>query len=73
MLTGKAKQSLEKWVSILVFVELALEFCMDPIARAEVDSVSILVFVELALEFFFFLGLSFLVICFNPCFRGTCS
>ena len=60
-------------VSILVFVELALDakrYCASPLVF---NGVSILVFVELALDVYS-VNLSGIVsMCFNPCFRGTCS
>ena len=59
-------------VSILVFVELALDV-INRIQSGQYRYVSILVFVELALDVWF----SFFHVCitpgFNPCFRGTCS
>ena len=59
-------------VSILVFVELALDATPNTPFSVSVH-VSILVFVELALDV---MGLSCAMTthaCFNPCFRGTCS
>ena len=63
---------LEQLVSILVFVELALD-ADPPYELAFMGKVSILVFVELALDgkrptITIVSDLSF-----NPCFRGTCS
>ena len=60
-------------VSILVFVELALDekFRMD-MDHLELQ-VSILVFVELALDDGLDTDGVILPKCFNPCFRGTCS
>ena len=84
-------------VSILVFVELALDGCEMRYMRIlrqmfqslfswnlllmregrrccqEYQAVSILVFVELALDDLHFSVLEKKSICFNPCFRGTCS
>ncbi len=59
-------------VSILVFVELALdEKVLDQ--NASFNAVSILVFVELALDDLRGRSMVVGLICFNPCFRGTCS
>ena len=60
-------------VSILVFVELALDDLHDWGVRIAGGMVSILVFVELALDVMV-VGYSDLKSSsFNPCFRGTCS
>ena len=59
-------------VSILVFVELALDVPPSQVPTVA-TSVSILVFVELALDGRRAPVLGRLFICFNPCFRGTCS
>ena len=60
-------------VSILVFVELALDgYCRSRNIN-NADLVSILVFVELALDGFNAFNIDESMACFNPCFRGTCS
>ena len=59
-------------VSILVFVELALDVYGYVLPWA-VRTVSILVFVELALDVWHDRNLSHSNPGFNPCFRGTCS
>ncbi len=59
-------------VSILVFVELALD--EPPSGKPEHQpTVSILVFVELALDAYLMRSAESSSIRFNPCFRGTCS
>ena len=65
--------SYPKHVSILVFVELALDVQAD-LAITSIISVSILVFVELALDASSASVQAAPVLTgFNPCFRGTCS
>ena len=63
----------EDLVSILVFVELALDG--NPVWKSfwGTEGVSILVFVELALDVHLRLWWRIWRNCFNPCFRGTCS
>ena len=59
-------------VSILVFVELALD--EDGVSDSALAvGVSILVFVELALDVWVTCPTISPVSSFNPCFRGTCS
>ena len=60
-------------VSILVFVELALDATTSGLVPQWSSTVSILVFVELALDGLVGAGNSVQGACFNPCFRGTCS
>ena len=59
-------------VSILVFVELALDG-YSTIYQYYKFLVSILVFVELALDVQDPSAKTPFDMCFNPCFRGTCS
>ena len=59
-------------VSILVFVELALDVRSHK-ADQSGTNVSILVFVELALDVTEGERKELRDRCFNPCFRGTCS
>ena len=59
-------------VSILVFVELALD-AWNWGRLVPTGCVSILVFVELALDVYKIQLHTILLGCFNPCFRGTCS
>jgi len=60
-------------VSILVFVELALDVIIKFAVRCRRQHVSILVFVELALDDMSYDTDVTISVCFNPCFRGTCS
>ena len=66
------KLSIKLKVSILVFVELALDGHISD-GNSEWHNVSILVFVELALDVETDTTGIFELLCFNPCFRGTCS
>jgi len=59
-------------VSILVFVELALDAVWS-LRCIQTKIVSILVFVELALDDPAGCIMDWSFLCFNPCFRGTCS
>ncbi len=59
------------YVSILVFVELALGLLFPHKFHLWQIIVSILVFVELALGLLYFPFNHLLILCFNPCFRGT--
>ena len=60
-------------VSILVFVELALDVEFSVLLHCGIPIVSILVFVELALDVRRVEANRYKTLCFNPCFRGTCS
>ena len=60
-------------VSILVFVELALDATLVALELRLKLFVSILVFVELALDVLYSSVTMLSQERFNPCFRGTCS
>ena len=60
-------------VSILVFVELALDVDRYGNVKHSFKTVSILVFVELALDELAADIRIRIPLRFNPCFRGTCS
>ena len=68
----RKRDDLRSGVSILVFVELALDEIRNPGERGS-SPVSILVFVELALDVYEVHLRAFSGTSFNPCFRGTCS
>jgi len=72
MLYGIPACYLRDLVSILVFVELALDVYLDMDMTHGIN-VSILVFVELALDDCPLITVLILKMRFNPCFRGTCS
>ncbi|AKB55640.1 hypothetical protein MSBRM_2642 [Methanosarcina barkeri MS] len=61
------------WVSILVLVDLAHECQVLPCLQFLQDTVSILVLVDLAHELPNSTKEDSEVICFNPCFSGSCS
>ena len=72
MCTFEEFYSAREKVSILVFVELALDGQLYVPSQVP-TLVSILVFVELALDDVYATAGTYPITGFNPCFRGTCS